>query len=205
MNEHTDLLLTRPSMIQRAASCPKHEIWSDFLTFYEPFINSILRKMRFREPDLEDVRQQVFLKLWKQLSNYRKEDQKTKFRSWLATVIRNVAIDWLRQQKGKDVQFASEEAAQNLHLCQPEIVTMIEREWQNHVVATAIERLKPVFSGKAFEVLRLSLAGVSTEEISTRLDIRQESVYVLKSRVKSRVQQEVAQIRLEQEGGYESQ
>ncbi|MGJ8726469.1 MAG: RNA polymerase sigma factor [Roseibacillus sp.] len=152
---------------------------------------------------MDDVRQQVFLKLWQRLGTYQKQSEDSKFRSWLAVVIRNVAIDWLRGQKNRDLKRGTDESVDERTISAPEITVMIEREWQRHVVATALERLKPVFSSNAFEVLRLSLEGVSAEEVGERLSIRSQSVYVLKSRVKKRVQQEIAQIRLEQESLYD--
>ena len=202
MDSSLDTLLTHPSMIQRAVLSSGRDVWRDFLCFYEPFINGILTKMNFKGADMDDVRQQVFLKLWQQLSAYRSQPEKAKFRSWLAVVIRNVAIDWLRGRKSEALeQFGGDELLESHGLCDPEIDLMIEKEWQRHVVATAVERLRSVFSGKAFEVLRLSLEGASAEEISRILSIRLESVYVLRSRVKTRVGQEIAQIRQEQEGG----
>lgn len=145
----------------------------------------------------------MFLKLWQRLGTYQKQSEDSKFRSWLAVVIRNVAIDWLRGQKNRDLKRGTDESVDERTISAPEITVMIEREWQRHVVATALERLKPVFSSNAFEVLRLSLEGVSAEEVGERLSIRSQSVYVLKSRVKKRVQQEIAQIRLEQESLYD--
>lgn len=194
---------THLSLIRRAASSAEHNVWDEFLNFYEPFINAILRKMGFREPDIDDVRQLVFLKLWERLGSYRKQTEKSKFRSWLAVVIRNVAIDWLRGQKNRDLKRGTDErSVEERTISDPEITAMIEKEWQRYVVAKAMERIKPVFSNTAFEVLRLSLEGMGAEEIAETLSIRAESVYVLKSRVKTRVQQEIAQIRFEQESRY---
>jgi DNA-directed RNA polymerase specialized sigma24 family protein len=41
--------------------------------------------MGLRGPDLEDARQQVPLKLWQGLKNYKRDEKRARFRSWLST------------------------------------------------------------------------------------------------------------------------
>ena len=202
MKPSQDNLPTHPSMLQKAVSRADHPVWDDFLEYYDPFITSVLRKMNFQEPAIDDVRQLTFLKLWKNLPAYRKQPGKAKFRSWLARLIRNVALNWIRDNKRENSQSNLTDKTQSEYLVDsPEVEENIEKEWQAYVVKLAIDRLKPVFTGKAFEVLSLSLEGHSGDEISQALGIQKDSVYVLKNRVKKRVQQEIAQIRRELEGG----
>lgn len=44
----------------------------------------------------EDVVQESFLKLWKNLSKF---DSKHSFKPWFFSILRNTAIDWLRKKK----------------------------------------------------------------------------------------------------------
>lgn len=189
-------------MIHQAVSRADHPVWDEFLEYYDPFITSVLRKMNFQEPAIDDVRQLAFVKLWKNLPAYRKQPGKAKFRSWLAKLIRNVALNWIRDNKGMRSEANLQENTQSEYLVNsPDVEGNIEREWQAYVVKVALERLNPVFTGKAFKVLKLSLEGCSGDEISDQLGIQKESVYVLKNRVKKRLQEEIIQVRIELEGG----
>ena len=85
----------------------------------------------------------------------------------------------------------------------PEVEKQIEEEWRNYLVKVAMERIKEVFTGKAFEVFGLTLEGKSAEEISEDLGLRIDSIYVLRNRVKGRLQHEIQQLRHDLEVGDE--
>ena len=196
-----DMLPTRLSLISKARSLHDEKAWEELLGYYEPFITKILLRMGFRDPDLKDVRQQVSLKLWRGIGYYERDEQRARFRNWLSTLIRNSAIDWIRSQQRHTREAAWEPGhLERLHPETPGIETVIEQEWQKHIVTLAVENLKRVFSGKALQVLALSLKGETVESIAALLDLRKESVYVLKTRVKTRISQEIARLRAELEG-----
>jgi len=196
-----DMLPTRHSLISKARSLHDEGAWENLLGYYEPFITKILIRMGFRDADLKDVRQQVSLKLWKGIGSYQRDEHQARFRNWLSTLIRNTAIDWIRSQHrhGRESTLQPDDEER----IDPEksgIENVIEQEWQRHVVSLALENLKQVFSGKALQVFALTLKGESVDSIATILDLRKESVYVLKTRVKTRVSQEIARLRIELEG-----
>ncbi|MCH7228814.1 RNA polymerase sigma factor [Haloferula sp. A504] len=201
MPQHPDLLPTRRSLIVRASSGPDGKPWEDLLKYYDSFITKILLRMGFRDMDLEDVRQQVSLKLWQGLGSYQPDEGRARFRNWLSTLIRNCAIDWIRAHRWQHAETSLEsEDLERMDPERPEIEGMIEQEWQRHVVDLAIGNLRQVFSGKALQVFALSLRGESVDSIAERLKLRRESVYVLKTRVKARVRLEIARLQLELEG-----
>lgn len=205
MKTQFDNLPTRHSLIDRVRSNAEAPAWEDLLNYYVPFIDKILLRMGLRGADLEDVRQQVLLKLWKGLQAYARDEEsggkRARFRNWLSTLIRNAAIDWFRSQHRNHVEIpmpSADDAGWDSE--DPEIEGVIEEEWQKHILLLAMWNLRQVFSGKALKVFALSLKGESVESIAASLDLRQESVYVLKTRVKTRLSQEIARLRTELEG-----
>lgn len=46
--------------------------------------------------DAEDITQETFFKMWRNLKKYRQGEN---FKTWLFTIARNTAIDWLRKKK----------------------------------------------------------------------------------------------------------
>lgn len=197
----TDLMPTRHSLLQRATQDSQAADWEELHQYYEPFVKKILIRLKIRPADLPDVQQQVFLRLWKGLGNYKKLNNGSKFRNWLSTLIRRTAIDWYHQKKHqqKEVELDGE-LFEEFHHSESEVEQLIEKEWQKHIVSLAMEQLQKIFSGNALEVLALTLEGKSAEEISEQLQLRKESVYVLRSRVRNRLTKEVQKLRLNLEG-----
>jgi DNA-directed RNA polymerase specialized sigma subunit len=94
----TDLLPTRMSLLKRASLEEQADAWNELLIYYDPFVSKILLRWGIGGSDLDDVKQQVFMRLWKGLSNYKKLDNGSKFRNWLSTLIRRTAINWYHSQ-----------------------------------------------------------------------------------------------------------
>lgn len=61
----------------------------------KPVYNFVYRMAR-NVQDAEDITQETFIKMWKNLKRY---DQSQNFRTWLFTIARNTAIDALRKKK----------------------------------------------------------------------------------------------------------
>ncbi|MFH1129660.1 MAG: RNA polymerase sigma factor [Patescibacteria group bacterium] len=57
--------------------------------------NFVYRKIN-NVAEAEDITQEIFLKVWR---NIKKFDQDKKFKSWIFTIAKNTAIDWLRKKK----------------------------------------------------------------------------------------------------------
>ena len=91
--------LTRQTLIQRLQHSPDERSWEEFSETYSSYITAILRGMNLSHHDIEDLKQQILLKVWKGLPNFKYEPHKHRFRSWLCTVTRNTARTWLTRGK----------------------------------------------------------------------------------------------------------
>jgi len=59
-------------------------------------VYNFVYRMARNAQDAEDITQETFIKMWKNLKRY---DQSQNFRTWLFTIARNTAIDALRKKK----------------------------------------------------------------------------------------------------------
>ncbi|GAA4444781.1 sigma-70 family RNA polymerase sigma factor [Novipirellula rosea] len=200
MNIQSHNLLTRISLLELAQSGKDHPAWEELLGYYEPFIGRILTHMGVARSDVDDVCQLVLMRLWKDLVNYQHEPQRARFRTWLSHLIHSTLVDWHRKRRRdrQTVDTGSIEVDQLL-IDQPELEMQIEAEWKEHIVDLALERLRTIFSGNAVDVFVRSVEGESAAEISQELNISEESVYVLKHRVKKRLVREAYELRRELE------
>ncbi|MEM9399266.1 MAG: sigma-70 family RNA polymerase sigma factor [Verrucomicrobiota bacterium] len=200
-----DLLVTRMTLLERAQSASDSPAWEELLVLYEPFINKVLGAMGFKGPDLDDVRQQVNIQLWKGLQRYKRKPEISKFRTWLSRLTRNAALNYIRSKK-KDKNLVDMESSGIQHNLEAKDVSeqWIEDEWRRHVIRLALERMQNIFSGKGLEVFMRIMQGETPEQVSKDLGIHLHSVYVLKNRVRNRMRQEIQLIRQELEMPAES-
>ncbi|MCM8531289.1 MAG: sigma-70 family RNA polymerase sigma factor [Lentisphaeraceae bacterium] len=185
---------TRQTLLQRAKNPSDQQAWEDFVFYYEKFIFHILHKMNLASADFDDLVQDVLLKLWKNIDKYDK--QKARFRTWLGVTIKNTVLNHFeskaKRQQQKQVLVDEDENLINLELVsQPELEDVIAEEWKRYISGMAMRNIESVFSGKAIEVFKLSVDGLSSQEISEKCGVSIDSVYTLKNRVKSRFVKEI--------------
>ena len=191
---------TRKSLILRAANSDDTQAWSDFVRYYEKFIFHVLHRMNVSTSDFDDLVQNVLLKLWRNVASY--DPEKARFRTWLGVVIRNAVFDHFTETRNhRELQQAELEFLQTLEQdSSSEIEQLIESEWAQYVTSLAMERIKKLFSQEAVKSFTMSLDGRPATEIADLLNLSTDSVYTLKSRVKSRFIKEIKAVMDELEG-----
>ncbi|QKS70390.1 sigma-70 family RNA polymerase sigma factor [Paenalkalicoccus suaedae] len=105
---------------------------------YEKLLYSFAYKM-VRDPGAaEEVVQEVMIKLWRGIGDYAAD--KGKFSSWLLTITRNTAIDYLRKQK----RVKSEEVHQEFDTAdtQQSVEELVEWKEQGDRLRQAMKHLK---------------------------------------------------------------
>ncbi|WP_372845335.1 RNA polymerase sigma factor [Pontiella sp.] len=172
--------------------------WEEFVQVYRRYIYAIIRSMNISEHDTEDILQQVLINLWNSLPKMDYE-KINRFRSWLSTVTKNCVTDFIRKRtrEANRLEKASKDDTltylKSIRL--PEVNQIAEREWEIHLTNLALENIRPLFSGKAVDAFQMTLNGKSVEEIAAELDLKENSVYRLKNRVKERLIQEIRHLR----------
>ena len=192
MNEQWD---TRQSLLVRASDPNDHKAFEEFVRYYSTFIQMILAKLNVYSEDRKDLEQNLLLKLWQGLSKFNNSHEKATFRGWLRKVIRNDVYKYFNKKKKrgylKESLLSFGDSVDDSKVDQ-----MIEEEWKAHVVNLAVEKVKEHFNGKAFQIFTMTLNGRSVSDIALELSMQENSVYVLRARVKSRFQREIRNIRL---------
>jgi len=86
---------------------------SELYDRYVALVYSFALKVVRNEQTARDIVQSVFVRLWTTESQY--NPNKGRFTSWLITITRNIAVDWLRQQRRQEagaVPYVPEEMEQ---------------------------------------------------------------------------------------------
>jgi RNA polymerase sigma factor (sigma-70 family) len=193
---------TRLTLIQRAQNPDDEAAWSEFVEIYKNYIYVIIRQMGINDKDCEDVLQQILVKLWKNLPDFEYGKNKSKFRTWLGTITHSATMDFFRKQASQNrrIEAATKEPLAHLATIDtPEIEAIAEREWRLYITNLAMANIEQFFSGKAIDVFKMSIKGQSNQQISDELEIKIDTVYILKNRVKKRLTEEIKQLKSQYE------
>ena len=125
--------------------------------------------------DAEDITQEVFVKVWK---NIKKFDQSKNFKPWIFQIAKNTSIDFLR--KKKTIPFSRFENEKGQNVLADNIVAkplnLLEKLSDKKTLAAAMQNL----TDKEQKVVNLRhVSGLSFREIA---EITRESVNTIKSR-----------------------
>jgi len=181
------------SLIERAAYLDDESAWQELHTLYYRFIFYVLRDFHLSLADREDISQNILLALTKSLKQYSRD--KGRFRPWLKTVIKNATLMYIKKRNTYSLkmnEFGS--GLDQEYLLSSELEAKIEKDWERHIVDTALERVKKHFKGNAVEVFKLSLEGMPSKEITERFGMSTTTVYTLRKRVSVAMVQEVRRL-----------
>ena len=138
-------------------------------------IYSFVHKNVGNAAEAEDITQEVFIKIWK---NIRKFDQKKNFKPWIFQIAKNTSIDFLRKKKTIPFSRFENEKGQNVFLENMQAIplNLIETLSDKRVLAIAVSSL----NDKEQKIINLRHNnGMNFKEIA---DILKESVNTVKSR-----------------------
>lgn len=75
--------------------------WDRLVQLYSPLVYAKLRKRGLSDTDAADVSQEVFLKIHRSLDKFRRDPPELRFRKWLATIVRNAFLDFVKTEDKK--------------------------------------------------------------------------------------------------------
>jgi RNA polymerase sigma factor (sigma-70 family) len=104
---------TRPSLLRRVADWADHRAWCDFCTTYDPLIHSWCRGYGLDGSALEDLCQEIRIKLVDRMRTYQYDAGRT-FRGWLRKFCHSRAVDLLRRRRSGVVLFLADQPADAL-------------------------------------------------------------------------------------------
>ena len=198
-----DKYLTRQTLLIRAQNQSDHEAWAEFIEVYKAFIYHILKRMNVKQADVDDLTQEILLRLWEKLDSY--DASKGRFRTWMSFVIRNLVLNSIQKNntRAQKLNQLAEDPSQPINFKEnsdSELKKTIEREWKLYISNMALENIRELFSTNALEVFERSLNGQKNPQIVEELQLTESTVKVLKHRVKNRYITEVKRLITEFEG-----
>ena len=153
--------------------------FADLMRGYYAFVYAIVIEIVNNPHDAEEVVQDTFLNAYRGLAQY---EEQTKFRSWLATIARNRALNWLRAQRMDTVSIneVEERALQTPNTLDDQLI----RDEQRELIRRAMETL----SQKDREIAHsYYLDGASYDELTRTHGLSYKAIAFRLSRAKQRL------------------
>jgi RNA polymerase sigma-70 factor (ECF subfamily) len=180
---------TSVTLLERLRQPNEPDAWARFVKLYTPLLFYWARRLGLQDQDASDLVQEVFVTLVQKLPEFRYDRQKN-FRSWLRTVMHN---KW--RDRGRRPALAvgrGQEAALAERAAPDDPDAFGEAEYRQHLVQRALELMQAEFPPKMWQACwEHVVAGRPAAEVAAELGIAPGTVYVAKSRVMSRLRQEL--------------
>ncbi len=152
------------AVIQRAQE-GNTDAFRKIVDHYQSFAYAVSFRLLGHVEEAEDVVQEAFIRLWKNLYKYRPE---VKLTTWLYRIIANLCLDYLKsvhmQQKKNRVAAQALEGLRSYESADEEL----KASELNEMIQKAVEELTP--KQKAVFILR-DLEGLSVEEVCSILSM----------------------------------
>ena len=158
-------------LISRAQSGDE-QAFAHLMRAYYAFVYAIVIEIVNNSHDAEEVVQDTFLNVYRGLAQYQEQ---TKFRSWLATIARNRALNWLREQRMDTVSIdeMEEHALQAPNTLDDQLIRDEQRELIRRAMETLSEKDRVIahsyyLDGASYDEL-IRRHGLSYKAIAFRL------------------------------------
>ena len=181
---------TRHTLLERVRDRTDENSWFEFDEIYRPYIYRVICRMSFTHEEAEDLSQNILLTLWEKIPEFKHNFRTGAFRTWLCTIIRNRAINVITksQRRAKKLTLENEDAlSPYIQTSQNDLEQIVEEEWAAHITALAWKKIENEFDENIRKAFKMSLDNVPYEEISEKLNLKVNSIYVYKNRIKKRL------------------
>ena len=150
---------------------------------------AILHRSGVPRHQVEDLCQDILIKIWQSIESFEYNPDKCRFRTWLSTVCRNKIYEFFELRKYKS---SGEESDALIMITEKaEIDQIIEREWQLFLVGKAFDKVKKSFNDKAIQAYLEFQQEKEVSVIAKLLELSESSVYVYNKRVKDALTREI--------------
>ncbi|MFD2158263.1 RNA polymerase sigma factor [Rubritalea tangerina] len=159
--------------------------WQQFELVYRRYVCAVLLKSGAAHADVEDLAQEVMVRVWKGLETFLYQPERCRFRTWLARVAKNTLINFSQLKKNKVVRAQLDDSKLYLESISQESETdvLAEIEWKIFVAKSAWEHVQSQFKEAQLQAYAGMAEGESAGTVASRLGIKENTAYVYRKAV----------------------
>jgi RNA polymerase sigma-70 factor (ECF subfamily) len=186
---------TSLSLLDRLRLQPDQESWQRLVELYTPLIQGWLRRNGVAPADADDLTQEVMTVVVREIPNFKHDQKPGAFRSWLRTITANrLRVLWRSRQTRPVAAGGSDFLKMLDELEDPDsdMSRLWDQQHDQHVARRVMDLVKPQFEPATWQAFRrVVLDGVKASVAAAELNISVNAVLLAKSRILSRLRQEM--------------
>ncbi len=185
-------LLVRARQMEPAA-------WEHLVRLYAPLVYTWSRRAQLQPTDAEEVGQEVFLAIARNIKDFRRDRPGDSFRGWVHTIAKSKILDFFRRRRqgpvaegGNNGQQRLDEAADPQFLDSSPAELLLEKQL---LVRRALDLIQSEFEARTWQAfLQLVQDEKSGAEVACQLGMTVNAVYLARVRVQRRLREQFAEV-----------
>lgn len=174
---------TRSSVLKAVADTSNEKAWKRLFDLYAGFVFSIARSKGLTVTDSDDIVQNVFVDLARNLPQFNYDRTKGRFRSYLIGLVNWRVTDKLRAGK-RDVDLKSQYGEDMKGAVAEDDGSFLENEWRAAAMEEALRRIKDEVNSDHFAAFVAStIEGQDTETVMNLYSITRDNLYQIRKRL----------------------
>lgn len=179
------MIETRSSLLRRVRDPADQASWREFVALYQPLLRRAVRIGGVPDACVDDVVQQVFVRLLAALPRFELDRSRGRFRDWLWRLTHNVVVDQLRRHGRQE---AAEQRWREQQPGEEPVPDDWREDYHRRVLAFALQRVQGDTQPGTWACFqRHLLQGQRAADVAEQLGLSTRAVYVNASRVLARV------------------
>ena len=201
MSSPDDLLPTRHSLLTRLKNWDDSVGWKLFFDTYWRIIYGTAIKAGLSDAEAQDVVQETIIAVAKKMNEFKYDPAIGSFKGWLLTMTRWRIADQFRLRASRDKHIQPESLHDSGRVSVIESIAdeqglqleaVWEAEWQNNLMAAAIERVKRKVGARQYQLFDLYVVKQwPVGDVIATLKVSAEQVYQAKCRIAPLLRKEV--------------
>jgi RNA polymerase sigma-70 factor (ECF subfamily) len=183
------------SLLDRLRLQPDAESWQRLVELYTPLIQGWLRRHALPPADADDLTQEVMAVVVRELPQFRHNQQRGAFRNWLRSItVNRLRALWRSRPRRALATGGSDflKMLDELEDPQSNLSRLWDQQHDQHVARRLMELVEPQFEPTTWRAFRRTvLDGNKAATVAAELGISVNAVLLAKSRVLSRLRQEM--------------
>ena len=204
-----DSLPTRWSLLTRLKNWDDQDSWKEFFDTYWRLIYNVAIKAGLSDAEAQDVVQETVITVAKNLKDFKTDPARGSFRAWLLKTTQWRITNQFNKRRPDQVARAHREPGDTRETATEERIPdssgaalecVWDTEWQEHLIAVALERLKRTVKPKHFQIFFLhAIKEQSVRDVANSLGVNVAQVYLVKHRLARQFKEGIDQFKREME------
>lgn len=188
----TGAFATSPSLLERARGNDA-DAWKRIVHLYGPLVDHWCRRASLSRDDSDEVVQDIFLSVTKQLTQFRRDRPNDTFRGWLRVIAQRRIADYFRGIADQPLATGGTTAFRRINESPDPFVDDPDAESEEaSVTQRALEFIRPEFEPRTWLAFRrTAIEGKTPADIAVELQMSPSAIRMAKSRVLNRLRQEL--------------